>query len=79
MEFMEEFPEEFSEVVLGPHSSLTERRRSEELENELLNKIRAEGEVNLSKLWLSSHCHLWEITHALRMLKDKGLIKEKEL
>ena len=76
---MNEFPEEFSSVVVGPHHTLVKRRKIEELEEELLERIKAEGKVNLSKLWLSTDCHLWEISYALRRLKEKGLIEEFEL
>ena len=79
MDFMDEFPEEFSSIVVGPHYTLVKRRKIEELERELLEKIEAEGKVNLSKLWLSTDCHLWEISYALRMLKEKGLVVELEI
>jgi DNA-binding Lrp family transcriptional regulator len=76
---MEELPEEFNTVVVGPHRTLENRRKVEELEKELLQKIRKEGRVNLSKLWNSTDCHLWEISYALRRLKEKGLIEEYEI
>jgi len=79
MEEAEEFPEEFSKIVLGAHKSLSRRRNVEELEKELIEKIRVEGEVRLSKLWLTSDCHLWEIVYALNRLKEKGLVEEKEV
>jgi hypothetical protein len=79
MEEAEEFPEEFSKIVLGAHKSLSRRRNIEEVEKELIEKISVEGEVRLSKLWLTSDCHLWEIVYALNRLKEKGLVEEKEV
>ncbi len=76
---MEGLPEEFTNIVVGPHRTLENRRNVEELEKELLQKIKKEGKVNLSKLWRSTDCHLWEISYALRRLKEKGLIEEIEL
>jgi len=74
---MEELPEEYDRIVVGPHLGLVKRKKIEELEEELLQKIRASGEASLSKLWLTSNCHLWEIAYALRRLKEKGLIEER--
>jgi len=76
---MEELPEEFTSIVVGPHRTLENRREIEELEKELLQKIRKERKVNLSKLWRSTNCHLWEISYALRKLKEKGFVEESEL
>ncbi|MEM3404107.1 MAG: hypothetical protein QXJ17_06210 [Nitrososphaeria archaeon] len=74
---MEGLPEEYDRIVVGPHLGLVKRRKIEELEEELLQKIKTLGEVGLSKLWLTSNCHLWEIAYALRRLKEKGLVKEQ--
>jgi len=79
VEQVEEFPEEFFNVVVGPHKSLSIRRNIEELEKELIEKIRLEGKVNLSKLWLTSNCHLWEIAYALNRLKERGLVEERDV
>jgi DNA-binding Lrp family transcriptional regulator len=75
---MEELPEEFSNIVIGPHNTLVKRRDAKELEKEVLQKIRAEGRVSLSRLWRATDCHLWEIAYALRRLKEKGLVEESE-
>ena len=69
--------EEF--VVKGPHYYLTKRRSIEELENEIRKLLKEKGPMPLSAIWRRLDCHLWEVAAALRRLKKKGLVEERNI
>jgi len=66
-------------VVKGPHYYLTRRRSLEELEKEIYKLLKEMGPMPLSALWRRLDCHLWEVAAALRRLKKKGLIEERDV
>jgi hypothetical protein len=63
-------------VVKGPHSSMAIKHPIELIEKEILSLFRIHGEMRLSEIWLRCNCHLWEVSLALKRLKDKGLLEE---
>jgi predicted transcriptional regulator len=66
-------------VIKAPHASLERLYPLEELERALYEALKEEKQATLSKLWRRFDCHLWEIVEALRRLKDKGLVEERDL
>ncbi|MEM2122070.1 MAG: hypothetical protein QXE79_00350 [Candidatus Bathyarchaeia archaeon] len=66
-------------VVKGPHASMVISRSIEDLESEILSLLRAHKEMRLSHIWRILNCHLWEVSLALKRLKDKGLVEERLL
>ena len=63
-------------VVKGPHASMVIKHPIELLEREVLSLLRGRGEMRLSQIWLRCNCHLWEVSLALKRLKDKELVDE---
>lgn len=76
---MGESYEEEEWVVKGPHASMAIKRPIEALEKEILRLLRARGEARLSQIWLRCGGHLWEVSLALRRLKERGLVEERPL
>ncbi|MGC8849657.1 MAG: MarR family transcriptional regulator [Candidatus Bathyarchaeia archaeon] len=66
-------------VVKGPHASMTITHPIEDLEREILLLLKAHGGMRLSKIWRTLNCHLWEVSLALKRLKEKGLVDEAPL
>lgn len=66
-------------VVKGPHVSMVIAHPIEHLEEEILSLLRVHREMRLSQIWRMLNCHLWEVSLALKRLKDKGLVGEKPL
>jgi len=66
-------------IVKEPHASMVITKPIEELEEEILSLLRSEGSMRLSRIWLRCSGHLWEVSLALKRLKDKGLVEEKPL
>jgi DNA-binding Lrp family transcriptional regulator len=63
-------------VVKGPHHYLIRRYPLDNLESEVYRILREKGPMPLSAIWRRLDCHLWEVTAALRRLKEKGLVEE---
>jgi len=63
-------------VVKGPHHYLIRRHPLDNLESEVYRILREKGPMPLSAIWRRLDCHLWEVTAALRRLKEKGLVEE---
>jgi Mn-dependent DtxR family transcriptional regulator len=76
---MSESYEDVEWVVKGPHASMVIKHPIELLETEILSLLRIGGGVRLSQIWLRCNCHLWEVSLALKRLKDKGLVEESPL
>ena len=74
MSKMTESYEDKEWVVKGTHASLIIKHPIESLEKEILSILRVHGQIRLSQIWLKCHCHLWEVSLALKRLKEKGLI-----
>jgi len=65
-------------VVKGPHLYLTRSRSLEKLEGEIYMLLKERGPMPLSALWRRLDCHLWEVVAALKRLKNRGLIEERD-
>lgn len=65
-------------VIKGPHYYLIKRRPLDDLEREIYILLAEKGPMPLSALWRELNCHLWELTAALKRLKDKGLLEEMD-
>lgn len=65
-------------VIKGPHHYLIKRRPLDDLEGEIYILLAEKGPMPLSALWRKLNCHLWELTAALKRLKDKGLLEEMD-
>jgi DNA-binding Lrp family transcriptional regulator len=76
---MRESYEDREWVVKGPHASMAVARSIEDLEREILSLLEAHGRMRLSQIWRVLNCHLWEVSLALKRLKDKGLAEEEAL
>ena len=76
---MSESYEDREWVVKGPHASMVIEHPIELLETEILSVLRIGGEMSLSQIWLRCDCHLWEVSLALKRLKEKGLVEENPL
>jgi hypothetical protein len=59
-------------VVKGPHASLAVMHPIELLEREILSLLRARVEMRLSQIWSSCSCDLWEVSLALKRMKERG-------
>jgi len=66
-------------VVKGPHASMVIKHPVESLEGEILLLLRVHGRIRLSQIWLRCKCHLWEVSLALKRLKERGLVEESPL
>lgn len=66
-------------VIKGPHYYIIKRRPLDELEREIYILLLEKGPMPLSALWRRLNCHLWELTAALKRLKDKGLLEERDV
>ena len=66
-------------VVKGPHASMVIKQPIESLEMEILSLLRVHRRIRLSQIWLKCNCHLWEVSLALKRLKEKGLVEESPL
>lgn len=66
-------------VVKGPHASMAVKRPMGLLEKEILKLLRDQGEARLSQIWLRCGGHLWEVSLALRRLKERGLVEERPI
>jgi len=64
-------------VVKGPHASMVITHPVELLEEKILSLLKSHREMRLSQIWLKCNCHLWEVSQALKRLKEKGLIEER--
>jgi DNA-binding Lrp family transcriptional regulator len=63
-------------VIKGPHYYLIKHRPLDDLEREVYNLLVERGPMPLSAIWRKLNCHLWELTAALKRLRDKGLVEE---
>ena len=63
-------------VIKGAHYHLLEQHDLDRLEKEVYELLKDRGPLPLSTIWRSCDCHLWEVSAALRRLKDKGLVEE---
>ena len=63
-------------VVKGPHASMAIKHPIELLETQILSLLKIDGGMRLSQIWLKCNCHLWEVSLALKGLKDKGFVEE---
>ena len=70
--------EDEENVIKGAHYYLFKRCSLEKLEVEILKLLREKRSLPLSAIWRRFDCHLWEISAALRRLKNKGLVEELE-
>jgi len=68
--------EDEENVIKGVHYYLLKRCSLEKLEEDLLRLLEEKGALPLSAIWRRFDCHLWEISAALRRLKNKGLVEE---
>jgi len=66
-------------VIVGAHEELVIQYPLKKLEDELYRYLKEKGEVPLSALWREFNCHLWELNQALKRLKEKGLVQEREI
>ena len=65
-------------VIKTAHYSLIRQYPLDKLEGEVLELLRSEGTLPLSKIWKRFDCHLWELNYVLKRLKEKGLVEEAE-
>jgi len=63
-------------VIKGVHHYLIQRYPLDKLEKEVYQLLKERGSLPLSAIWKNFHCHLWEVSAALRRLREKGLIEE---
>ncbi len=73
---MEESYEDREWVVKSPHASMAIQKPMELLEKEILSLLQKEGRLRLSQIWTRCSCHLWEVSFALKRLKENGLVEE---
>jgi len=66
-------------VVIAPHEMLAIKRDPDELDEIVLDLIKARGPMGLSLLWRDTNCHLWELDASLNRLKRRGLLIESDL
>lgn len=66
-------------VVKGPHHYLLKKRPIRDLEMEAYRLLKERGSMPLSALWRRLNCHLWEAAEALRRLKERGLVEERDI
>ena len=76
---MERSYEDEEWIVKGPHASMAITHSIEHLEDRILSLLQAHREMRLSQIWRMLNCHLWEVSLALKRLKDKGLVRESPL
>ena len=65
-------------VIKTAHYSLIRRYPLDRLEREVLELLKKEGTLPLSKIWRNFDCHLWELNAVLKRLKEKGLAEERD-
>jgi len=63
-------------VVVGAHEALILQHPLDGLEEEVYLYLKDKGSAPLSTMWRRFNCHLWELSHVLKALKEKGLVQE---